>query len=409
MRKKALLLALPLMLLPRLLSSGVERIGGELLLSGSGALFPSAPAAAFARDGSFVAVWVEQDRGGSGFVSVARRFDGRGTPLGDAFTIGESAPDASPGPPQIVSRSGGGFAVAWPLVEGRDKGARVRLLGPDGVPEGGAIEVRPRVPGESVFLDPGRSWLTATADGELLLVWDSEWMFSLIEGQRLSAQGRPIGERLVVNTGTGAVRHASVAPTASGGFVIAWAHFDPLVARESGAMVRPYGARKQPLSLEIPVSRDEIKVTVRTPAVAARPDGTFMVIAGRTRATRDLGLTLRVFTENGVPLGREARVDAGGREVFGGPVAASGPGGHVVIVWEQFDRGSASGIDVLARVVEPDGDFTGPPFVVNSRTASSQVGAAVATGAAGEAVVVWVDNPEQGDWTIRGQLFRLTR
>lgn len=409
-----LVLGCAALLCPGPLAADVSRVGDELILSEGGAVFPTGPSAAFARDGTFLTAWTEQGSDGNGFVHRARRFDSQGSPLDDSFQINETALGKGHNHPRVVRGPQEVTAVAWTQEAGDDGRVhlRIRLLGADASFRGEEISVPARLADEDLFGDPGSSWMTFTRDGQLVIVWDSFWFFNLIEGQRFSLQGRPLGRRFVVSHSNGFVGQASVAATANGGFAVAWGQRSPFVTNEGGALVRPFDSQARPLALEVPVTVDrKVRIGVGSPAVVGRPDGGFAVVVSRMQINQNRGVHFRLFDENGAPLGDEVRLDDGGSQrLIGSPRVAGGDDGTLVVVWDQLNLGNPStSQDIVARVIEPDGSFAGPPFVVNSTTRSVQAGASVSVGPDGEVLVVWVDNPEQGDWSIRGQLYQIGR
>lgn len=131
-------------------------------------------------DGGFVVTWRRQPLDGvpPGYGSLVRRFDARGTPLGDDVAI---LPEASANPwdpgPDVAALTGGGF-VATAFVDNpepnRDAQAFARIFDSDGRPHGDPFAV----PGLRVVGLPWGGFAVSGRDG----------------AQRFDPQGRPRGE-----------------------------------------------------------------------------------------------------------------------------------------------------------------------------------------------------------------------
>jgi hypothetical protein len=87
------------------------------------------------------------------------------------------------------------------------------------------------------------------------------------------------------------------------------------------------------------------------------------------------------------------------------PKAARGSDGNFLAVWESADQdGSMWGI--FGRQLDPDGQPLGAEFQVNTHTDQDQAEPAVASSAAGTAVVVWMSFDQDGDrGGIYGQMY----
>lgn len=87
------------------------------------------------------------------------------------------------------------------------------------------------------------------------------------------------------------------------------------------------------------------------------------------------------------------------------PAVAAGEYGNFVVVWQRY-AGSSEGWDVAARLYHESGVPLGPELVVNTTTAGCQQSPAVATDRAGNFVVVWQSEAQDGSgWGVFGRRF----
>lgn len=82
---------------------------------------------------------------------------------------------------------------------------------------------------------------------------------------------------------------------------------------------------------------------------------------------------------------------------YGSPGLGLGPDGHLVVVWEDSVQ-----LNVMARCFDPQGQATGPAFVLNtSRDATCRLNPRVKVNASGAFVAVW----EHGWTQTRARIF----
>jgi len=119
--------------------------------------------------------------------------------------------------------------------------------------------------------------------------------------------------------------------------------------------------------------------------VAMKPDGSFVVVwqAGNTGA----GIYAQQFDASGDETGAEILVSSGVGGTHQYPAVAARPEGGFVVVWE--DAAAATGPDVLARRFDADGAPLGGAFVVNYTTAGDQMRPDIAADAEGNFAIAW--------------------
>jgi len=106
-----------------------------------------------------------------------------------------------------------------------------------------------------------------------------------------------------------------------------------------------------------------------------------------------------------LPLGGELTVAQASGVVHCSPAVAAGEFGNFVVVWQRH-AGGPEVWDVLARLYDRSGAPLGPEILVNTTTAGCQQAPAVASDSAGNFVVVWQSDGQDGSgWGVFGRRF----
>ena len=129
------------------------------------------------------------------------------------------------------------------------------------------------------------------------------------------------------------------------------------------------------------------------PAVAA--DGTGNFVVAWTDETSGYRIFAQRYASSGAPLGPEFQANVVNGARF--PQVAAADAGDFVVVWERLGAaadGSYRGI--FGRRFSAAGVALGPEFQVNTFTTSNQDAAALAADGAGNFVVVWQSNGQDG-------------
>ena len=140
------------------------------------------------------------------------------------------------------------------------------------------------------------------------------------------------------------------------------------------------------------------------PAVASDASGSVVVVwesAGRDGS--DYGVAGRRFDASGAARGAEFQVNSftSGRQSR--PSVASGAAGNFVVVWSSADQ-DGSGDGVFGRRFDGGGVAAGPDFPVNSSTAGNQDRPAAASDPGGNVLVAWESDDGSGTGVF-GQVF----
>ena len=209
------------------------------------------------------------------------------------------------------------------------------------VPAGGEFRVNTFTPGEQ------KQPLAAIGPrGDFLIVWSSlnqDGSNFGVFAQRYDALGIPQGGEFQVNTTANGYQYAKdVTADAGGNFIVVW--------------------------------------------VSTATDGSARNIVGR------------VFSPAGVPLTGEIPVNAfrPGRQTV--PAVAPQPGGGFVVVWESAGQ-DGSAYAVVGRRFDSRGNALTGDFIVNAFTPNSQNAPRIDSDAAGNFVVVWHSDGQDGSAT----------
>jgi len=231
------------------------------------------------------------------------------------------------------------------------------------------------------------------ASGNFVVVWMTSFPEN-VWGQRFASSGSPLGGQFQVNSGPFGFGPI-VAMDAAGDFVVAWQKND--TASDLGIIARRFAASGVPLGNEFRVNT----VTAGNqyyPGVASDGVGNFVVIWGSADGD-DTGVFAQRFASSGAPLGGEFRVNTYTTGVQGRsllrPSVALDAAGNFVIVWGS-DPQDGFFAGAFGQRFDSAGAPVGPEFRINTYTTNDQRSPSVAADGAGNFVVVWSSYSQDG-------------
>ena len=337
----------------------------------------NSPSVAAASDGTFLAVWNEDDPTDR---ILARRYDADGLPIGSAVQINTDLVDFTR---TSVAWGGDRYLAVWGFA-GAGRDLHGRLLDVTGTPQGSEIVIADS--SEYRELD-----VAGDGSGVFTVVWND---FPDIAGRRIDSTGTPVGGEFVVNPGTGYFRdYPSVASDASGNVVVVWESY-PSAPGPAGDEIRGrrFDATGAPLGADFAVN-ESTTGGQEDPAVVVQPGGSF-VVAWTYQSDRTVA---RRFDGTGTPVTSDFVVDVGLYDVdnYNGPEVSSDGSGNFLVVWTRHARGPvAQRYDAAATPI-------GAPFFVADVEASYMYPSDVAASPGGDFVVAW----EQYIYSSRKQVF----
>lgn len=302
-------------------------LGPELLLNTTTTGSQLQPVVAGLSDGSWVAVWTDGDVAGGGDTSSSgirgQRFDADGRRLGSEFRVNTTVLNAQQAP-DVTALEGGGFVVVWADSSGTG----------------------------------------------------ADTSFSAIRGQVYRADGGPAGAEFLANTTTtGSQFQGQVLALANGRFVVSWTD-----TGASGGDTSSFAVRAQVFESSGRRSGSEFLVNTTTsgsqssPAMAALPDGRFVVVWGDGSETDGdflSGVRAQVFLADGSKSGTEFRVNSSVADNQREPAVSALADGRFVVTWTDNSQGIISGADIRAQIFDPR---TGPVTLVGEITGDDLVG-----------------------------------
>jgi hypothetical protein len=320
------------------------------------------PAVSMAPDGKFVVVWgggVEDPN-----IAFGRRYAADGSPLGARFRLSRPT-TISQGGPDVAVAADGSFIAVWSQDDGgiSSEGTRTtdvffRRFGADGRPLG------PEAPAIAGYEEQSAPQV-ATANGRFVVVCQSygaaDGAFYGVEARLFASSGAPLGEPFLVNDDPYEVSQfePAVAMAANGRFAVTWTDEagdldrspNPGENDHRGVMARFYAADGIPLGPQRHVNTF-LPGYQQTPAVSALPAGGFLVlwVSYPAQDGDRSGVFARTFGPAGNARGGEVRINVNGAGPHSYPAVAVAPNGKGVAAWTGPD-GAESGIS--ARLLRP--------------------------------------------------------
>lgn len=365
-----------------------------------------APSVATDSAGNFVVVWYSKDQDGSGYGIFGQRYLSSGTPQGPEFRVNTFTPGDQLNP-TIAADPSGNFVVVWAEHAGLD-GSGYGVFGQRYAASGTALGSEFRV--NTYTTSHQTSPSVAASSSNFVVVWtslDQDGSFLGVFGQRYASSGAPLGPEFRLNTyTTSGQAAATVAADLPGNFVVAWQTYVQAYFQSNIAGQR-YDSSGTPLGSEFTVNT-YLTGQQLSPSVAADSSGNFVVVwRGPTAGDPNGGIFAQRYASSGEPLGTEVRVNTYTTSLQLWPSVAADSAGNFVVAWagEQQD-GYGSGI--LGQRFLSSGAPLGPQFRVNSYTMFGQYDPSVSADPSGNFVVIWTSQGQEGSNSgIYGQRYSM--
>ena len=394
----AALVAIAVLAAPGLLvAQGGNPVGPEFRVNSYTTDVQFFPAIAYDSAGNFVVAWESYTQDGSDFGIYAQRYAASGAPLGGEFRV-NSFTTSNQRTPAVASDSAGNFVVAWFSLnqDGSGNGIFGQRFASTGVPLGGEFRIN-----TTTTSDQFTPQLASDPSGNVIAVWYSFGQDGFgygAFGQRFASNGAPLGGEFQINTYTLYSQFpSSVAMDSSGNFVVVWfSEFQD--GSGDGIFGRRYSSTGVPLTGEFRINTFTTGNQF-TPAVAAGSTGNFVVTwYSPNQDGSGYGMFGQRFASTGIPLGGEFQINTfTPNNQFGSAVAAD-TAGNFVVAWES-DGQDGSGFGIFGQRYASTGAPLGGEFRVNTYTTSEQRMATVASDPAGHFVVAWESYNQDGDLT----------
>ena len=242
--------------------------------------------------------------------------------------------------------------------------------------------------------------VAADSAGNFLVVWQSDLQDGSsygVFGRRFDSAGSPVGSDFQVNnTTTNSQRDPAVAADGLGNFIVAWESLGQ-DGSNNGVFGRRFSSAGPPVGNEFLVNSSTLW-DQQDAAVAADGTGRFVVVWTSSDGP-SMGVFGQRFDSTGGLLGSEFRVNSYTTLNQGPPAVAMDLAGDFVVVWMSQGQ-DGSGYGVFGQRFSSAGNPVGSEFQVNSYTTGDQRYPAVDADSAGNFVVIW-DGIDQ-DGSVHG-------
>lgn len=354
--------------------------------------------------GDYVVTWFSTGQDGSSYGVYAQRYSVSGTPQGGEFRVNTYTTGAQDNP-SVAMDAVGDFVIAWQsdTKDGSNYGIFAQRYNAAGAPLGGEFQVNSYT--TSYQTTPS---VAMDAAGDFVIAWQSYTQDGSNYGvyaQRYNAAGTAQGVEFRVNTYTTSLQEfPSVAMDTAGDFVIAWKS-----GTQDGNGYGVYAERYNALGA---AQGSEFKVNTYTtnnqesPSVAMDAVGNFVITWSSVQDGSGYGVYAQRYNAAGTSQGGEFQVNTYTTNFQDDSRVAMDAAGDFVIVWRSDSQDGSQG-GVFAQRYSPLGVAQGAEFQVNTYTTAYQGNAAAAIDAAGEFVMTWLSDTQDGSgFGIYAQRYR---
>lgn len=386
-----LIAAASLLLGPCLSPAPAQLLGPEFRVNSYTPNGQGGPAVATDGSGNFVVVWHSFLQDGSSYGVFGQRFDTAGNPMGTEFRANSYTTGAQ-ARPSVAASSSGDFVVVWQsnLRDGSGYGIFGQRFNSVGNRVGSEFQVNSYTTSHQI----GPS-AAADSSGNFVVTWYSDAQDGSaygVFGQRFNSAGSAVGSEFRVNSSTtGNQVVPAVAADGPGNFVVVW---EGQRATGYGVFGQRFNPAGTPVGSEFQVNT-YTGLEERAPAVAKDGSGNFVVVWDRNGDPLDWGVFGQRYDFAGSPVGSEFRVNTYTTDTQRDPsVAADGSGTFVVAWMSNHQDGSTWGS--FGQRFDSAGIKVGSEFRLNIYTTNAQQTPAVAAGIAGDFLLTWNSDGQDG-------------
>jgi hypothetical protein len=387
--------------IPPALPAQLQYFGPEFRVNSTVAGSQFGPAVAVGPSGESVVAWQSGDQDGSGFGVYAQRYDSGGAAVGGEFRLSTTTAGHQVTPALAIDPAGVVLAVwASENKDGSNYAVVLRRFATDGTALGGETVVNTSTAGSQ--LAPR---VAASAAGAVV-VWSgpnvNDASQTEVYARRLSPAGTFAGGEFRVNGTTfGNQLQPAVAMDASGRFVVAWESSDAQDGSGYGVYARRYDAAGAAQGGEFLVNSVTTIYDQSAPATAFDASGAFVVVwqSSLQAGPSPIGPQPTIYGQ---------RYDAGGAAIGGPfqvnetsnfrqelPALAADAAGGFAVVWQRTTPASGEK-EIFGRRYDAGGVAATGEFPVNTTTANDQTGPALAGGGDGRYFAAWASFAQDG-------------
>ena len=250
--------------------------------------------------------------------------------------------------------------------------------------------------------------IAALSNGGYAVCWESlkqDGSGAGVYGQVFAPDGSRTGGEFRINTRTqGYQGNPMTTPLSDGGFAVCWVS-DGQDAPGAGVYGQVFTSDGIPAGREFRVNT-YTEGAQNDPKLISLPAGGFAVCwVSDGQDGSGTGIYGQVFAPDGTRAGQEFRINTHTEEFQSDPRMAALPGGGFAACWLS-DGQDGSGYGVYGQVFAPDGNKTGQEFRINTYTDGNQFGQQIASLSGDGFIVCWSSSGQDGSgYGIYGQVF----
>lgn len=317
-------------------------------------------------------------------------------PAGDEFEVTTQTANSQNFP--AVSAADDAFVVVWsngnptsPSPDGDRAGVFGQRHAGDGSRLGSEFQANTYTTNNQRFPS-----VAASADGDFVVVWEGAGAGgSGAHGQRYDSTGARQGTEFQITADAFSPR---VARNNDDSFVVAWWGGNdggtPAPGGAFGVFARRYDASGAPIGTAFAVNTYTPNPQ-RNPAITTTAGGAFVIVWQSGQDGGDDGIYAQRYSANGAPSGTEFLVNTYTTEFQANPAVAADDAGNFVVVWQSNDQDGSS-YGVFAQRFDANGARIGSEFQVNTYTQFDQSQPDVAVNGDGRFVVTWASTSQDG-------------
>ena len=329
-------------------------------------------------------------------------------PLGTCTTCREQAP-------AVAGTPSGAFLTVWQGAATNDpRGLLARFYTVKGQPRSAE-----RLVNKNLIPEQFDAAAAGDAKNNYVVAWsETEQGNSDVLVQRFKSTGAAVGTAIRVNVDDPALPEPpadyapAVAASPDGSFIVAWVRFIPAGATTPGTdpevWVRRFDSAGKPLGNPVKVSTGLVKGSAPDLCV---PQGSGAVVVWASVDQRRPfepsleGLSIRQLATNGALVGTSERVILSPAADRTSAAVACGKGGNFGVAYELDRPGVTDESDVYVQRFGKTGAPAGLAIRVNTLLAGRQRSPAISYDSAGNFVVVWTSSLADGD-AVLGRRFK---
>jgi hypothetical protein len=249
--------------------------------------------------------------------------------------------------------------------------------------------------------------IAADGSGNYVVTWTgTDSSGTGVLAQLYDASGNPIGSEFQVNTTTaGPEQDATVARSSNGQFAIFWSANASAPSGDLGIYGQLFDASGNPIGGELHANTYTSN-NQQFPSVAMDANGNFVVVwQSQGEDGSGWGVYGQRFDSSGNQVGSEFQINTTTAGDQSNPSVAMDAAGDFVVTW-QSDGQDGSGLGVYGQRYDASGAAQGGEFQINSTTADDQQLPMVAMNASGAFIVTWSSENQDGSgWGVYGQRY----